>query len=593
MTVSSRFSNIIAVAFLIFVFIISVLSMKNDSLTSDELVHLPAGYSYLTQKDMRLNPEHPPLLKDLSAIPLLFIKNINFPSQISAWRDNVNDQWEFGAYFLYNANNPVEKMVFWGRIPMILILVVLGFYIYLWTKKYFGNKAGLLALFLFSFSPTFLAHGKLVTTDVGAAAGFFISTFYFFKFLNNPSRKNIIIAGIVLGLAELLKFSLVLLFPFFALILFLWVVKVSLTFKEFLKNFKKYFIYFILVLFICFAVIWLVYLYHVWNYPLEKQVNDTRSILKDNNLINNTIIWIAGKPILRPFAHYAMGVVMAIQRTSGGEPVYFFGKISTKASKLYFPFLYFTKEPLVFHILFFIVVFYCIFKIKKSLLENRKNFLEQASLWLSKHFVVMAMIIFIIFYWTVTLKSNLTIGIRHLLPVFPFTIFLVGGGISSWLKNPYLKIKKLVLFWLVLWQAYSVLSAFPHFLPYFNEIIGGSENGYLYVADSNVDWGQDLKRLSRWVNKNKIKKIYVDYSGGYNREAEKYYLKEKHAPWWGQRDPKELPKNSYLAVSVFFLQRGRGKPAPDFNGPSGYYLWLNKYKSVARIGYSIFIYYIY
>ena len=70
-TESSSTTNIIAVGLLIFVFLVAVFSMKDDSLTMDEVAHLPAGYSYLTQKDMRLNPEHPPLLKDLAALPLL------------------------------------------------------------------------------------------------------------------------------------------------------------------------------------------------------------------------------------------------------------------------------------------------------------------------------------------------------------------------------------------------------------------------------------------------------------------------------------------------------------------------------------------
>ncbi|GAI57384.1 unnamed protein product, partial [marine sediment metagenome] len=168
----------------------------------DEVAHLPAGYSYLTQKDMRLNPEHPPLIKDLAAFPLLFIKGINFPSEIKDWKEDINGQWGFGYYFLYGAGNPADIMIFWGRIPMVLILILLGFYIFKWARELFGPKVALLALFLFSFSPTFFAHGRLVTTDVGAAAGVFIATYYFLGALKNPSKRSIIFAGIAFGLAE-------------------------------------------------------------------------------------------------------------------------------------------------------------------------------------------------------------------------------------------------------------------------------------------------------------------------------------------------------------------------------------------------------
>lgn len=594
MIMSNRLTYIIATGLLVFVFIMASLSIRDDSLTSDELVHLPAGYSYLTQKDMRLNPEHPPLLKDLAAIPLLFIRDIKFPSEIKAWQENVNDQWEFGSYFLYRTGNPVEKMIFWGKIPMILILVLLGFYIFLWAKELFGNKASLLALFLFSFSPTFLAHGRLVTTDVGAAAGVFIATYYFIKFLKDSSRKNLIIAGIVLGLAQLAKFSVILLLPFFGILIIVWVITKSSGFREFLKTFGRYFVSCLLIGLIALSLIWVVYQYHTWNYPPEKQAEDTASILaSDNEFLSNLTIWMADKPVLRPIAHYLLGLIMAFQRTGGGDTTYFLGEVSGAGWKTYFPVVYSIKEPLTFHILTLIALLYAAWLIKKPFWV--KPF-SRAKNWIKSHFPEFAMLTFIGLYWVTSLTSNLNIGVRHLLPVFPFTILLVSGTIVFWLSSgSFPKIKKVFLVWLLLWQAYSIITIYPHFIAYFNELVGRPDQGYIYVADSNLDWGQDLKRLSQWVDEKGIDKIYLDYSGGYDKRyysAEKYYLKEKFAPWWGTRSPEELPKGSYLGVSAFFLQRGRGIPAPSFNEPTGFYNWLNEYQPVARAGKSIFIYFI-
>jgi len=211
---SNRYANIIAATLLCIVFLLCVFSIKEDSLTMDEVAHLPSGYSYLIKKDMRLNPEHPPLIKDLAAIPLLFIKNIRFPVDIRDWQEDINGQWGFGYYFLYNAENPADQMIFWGRIPMILVLLLLGFYLFKWTREFLGNEAGILALILFCFSPTFLAHGRLVTTDIGAATGMFIAIYYFLKALRVPTSKNIILAGISFGWAQLCKFSAIILVPF-------------------------------------------------------------------------------------------------------------------------------------------------------------------------------------------------------------------------------------------------------------------------------------------------------------------------------------------------------------------------------------------
>jgi len=199
------------------------------------------------------------------------------------------------------------------------------------------------------------------------------------------------------------------------------------------------------------------------------------------------------------------------------------------------------------------------------------------------------MLVFVLIYWAFSIASNLNIGVRHLLPVFPFTFLLVSGLLNLWLKNPPYGIKYLILTILICWQLITVIKIYPHFLAYFNEIAGGPDRAYIYTVDSNLDWGQDLKRLKKWVEENKIEKIYVDYFGGGDA---KYYLKEKFAPWQDTQDPKELPKGSYLAVSATFLQGGRGIPVPGFDQPFGYYRWLYQYEPITKIGYSIFVYYI-
>ncbi|MDO8601403.1 MAG: glycosyltransferase family 39 protein [bacterium] len=540
------------------------MSIKNDSLTMDELSHLPAGYSYLTQKDMRINPEHPPLIKDLAAIPLLFIPNINFPSDVKAWKDDINGQWDFGNAFLFHSDNPAQIMIFWGRIPMILILILLGFYVFKATKEFFGNKACLLALFLFSFSPTFLAHGRLVTTDVGAAAGALIATYYFIKALQNGSKKSIIIAGVVFGLAELAKFSLILLIPLFFLLALVWWLTKSGKLLPTLKIL-------IMVFIIGYLALWPVYQYHTWNYPAERQARDTKLLLSSfgSRPLADSVVWMSDKPILRPYAQYLLGLSMVLQRAVGGNTTYFMGEVSASGWKTYFPIVYFIKETLSFHILTLVALLYAIWLRKKP------------------SFVIFSLLSFIAIYWGFSLKSNLNIGVRHLLPTIPFAIILVSAATVRWLKAPFLKAKYLFLAALIIWQTVSVASVFPSFLAYFNEAVGGPNKGYLYTVDSNMDWGQDLKRLDQWLDKNNISTIYLDYFGGSDTQ---YYLKDKYSPWWGDRDKKELPKGSYLAVSATFLQGGRGNPVPGFTSSAGFYNWLNDYKPVAKIGYSIFVY---
>lgn len=589
---SNFFTNAIATLLLVFMFFISVFSMAGDSATMDEVAHLPSGYSYLTQQDMRLNPEHPPLIKDFAAFPLLFIDGIKFPSEIKDWKEDINGQWGFGFYFLYGMGNPVDQMIFWGRIPMILLLVLLGFLIFRWARERFGNKVALLALFLYALSPTFIAHGRLVTTDVGAALGVIIASYHFLKFLHSPTEKNIIIAGIAFGIAQLLKLSLVLLYPFFFLTLFFWIVFKVENGK--IRELISYGTKLALILFIGFLVLWPVYQFHTLNLPTEKIKLYSQELLKTHPLQkiidpSKIVTWMAENPILKPWSYYVLGVFMVTERAAGGHTTYFLGEVSNAGWIQYFPVVYFIKEPLVLHILTIIALLFFVYSIKKPFWQKSFSRLKN---WAKNHFTEFAMILWIVIYWAFSLGSNLNIGVRHLLPTLPFIYILVSIGIVAWLdtgkKLVFSFAKYAILAVLILWQSISVISIYPHFLSYFNEAAGGADNGYIYTVDSNLDWGQDLRRLRDWVDEEGIDKIYVDYFGGGDA---KYYLKEKFRPWSGDRNPAELQKGDYLAVSATFLQGGRGKPAQGFDQPYGHYLWLYEYEPpVEKIGYSIFIY---
>jgi len=110
---SNRLTNFIAAILLIIMFSLALSSILDDTLTFDETAHIPAGYSYLTQRDYRLNPEHPPLAKDLAAFPLLFL-NLNFPKDHPSWTQEGNAVWwlqfDFGSQFLYKSGNNPDQI---------------------------------------------------------------------------------------------------------------------------------------------------------------------------------------------------------------------------------------------------------------------------------------------------------------------------------------------------------------------------------------------------------------------------------------------------------------------------------------------------
>ena len=547
------------------------LSMVQDSLTFDELAHIPAGYSYLTQKDYRLNPEHPPLIKDLAGLPLLFL-NLNFPEKDRAWlQQNSAPAWwtqfDLGTKFLYESGNNPREIIIWSRLPMVLLLLGFGLFLFKWAKELGGNYAGLATLTLFSFSPEFIAHGRLVTTDVGAALGATASTYFWLKFLKEPKKLNVFLAGIFLGVALLIKFSLVLLIPSFVIITLVYA--------------KKYIIKAILVGIISLIIIWPIYQFHIWNYPADHQLRDTVSDLAGNKIapLKNLTIWMADKPFLRPWAQFFKGVLMATSRTTSGNTVYFLGEISASGWRYYFPVIYFLKVPLAFHFIILItIILAAVLAIKKRLTFSIK-----------KHFILFAFLVFLAIYWLTAIMGNLNIGIRHLLPVFPFMYLSVVLLLKEVLANlPPLPKKALLalVFMLFLWYAVSSLSSFPNYLSYFNQLAGGTENGYKYAVDSNYDWGQDFYKLVAFVERNNIQKIYLDYFGG---ENPKYWLGEKFI----QLNPREIkePPSGWVAVSLNQLMGGTAKPVSGFDQETDYYRWLEDYTLKAKAGNSIFIYY--
>jgi len=428
----------------------------------------------------------------------------------------------------------------------------------------------------------------LVTTDIASALGILISTYYFLAFLEKPKRKNIILTGVSLAFALLVKFNTFLLIPYFGVLIVIKSMIESFDLNTCFRNFLSYCLNFILVLAVCFFCVWLVYLWHVINYPPDLQIRDIEVLMSSHQIpmLRVILVRLARVSILRPLVQYFFGLSMVFQRASFGHTTYFLGEVSAAGWRNYFPVVYSIKVPLSFHILTIVSLLVASLRIKEPFW--RKTWPRFKS-WAKDHFEELSFLFFIVMYWMSSLISPLNIGVRHLLPVFPLTILLVSKVISESLSPPYKKAKCLLLTMLILWQAASVIFIYPYFLSYFNEIVGGPTNGHKYVVNSNLDWGQDLKRLVKWVELNNIEKIYVSYFGGGDAE---YYLKEKFMPWWGTRPESEFEKPNYLAVSASSLQGGKGIPSPGFNQDAGFYLWLDKYEPISRIGYSIFVYYI-
>lgn len=587
-------------------FMLAITSMARDSAIVDEVAHIPAGYSYLRYGDYRLNPEHPPLIKDLAGLPLQFMK-LKFPDQLPAWKTDVNGQWEVGWNFLYYLGNDAQMVIFWSRLPILLLAIGFGAFLYQFVWHRWGKWVGLVTLFGYVFSPNFLAHSHYVTTDLGASVFIFMALAAFLRYVERSSRGNLVLLSLGLAAAQLAKFSSVLLYPFLAamgsMIALVWTSKHSVW--------QRLYTYVGgLILASAGSLVW-IYLYyvpHVIHMPVEVQrrLIDASLNYGQSSRFHDPVLALSNVPVLRPLAQYFLGLGMVFGRLDGGNVTYFLGQVSVNSFKAYFPVLFVLKTQIPLLLLMATLlassIYGIFFRPKNWLKRFRKSFQGNFAEWLLG--------LFIGFYFAVAIKGNLDLGIRHILPIYVPLFVLVAIGTVR-LARRYRSLGRshlapIALVVLALWYAGSAFWVAPHFISYFNELIGGPANADRYFSDSSVDWGQDLLRLQYYfISHPELGRVGVDYFGG--AIPSYYFCKRLHnvdgsivadasgydcrgsvyEEWHSQYG--KYP-GKWLVVSETFLENDRY--FAKFYNRSGYE-YLRQRQPVAKIGYSLYLYQLY
>ncbi len=575
-----NFVTILAAVFLILMAVAAIFSIQNDTITNDEVVHISAGYSYITKFDYRMNPEHPPLIKILAATPLLFTK-IKFP-ETSAWQNA--DQWSWGDEFLFKSDNNADLIILLSRLPIILLMIILGIYIFLWGRELLGEKIALLVVGLYSFSPNIIAHGRLVTTDLGITCFGFITLYYFWRFLSLKNNKSLYLFYLFFSLSLLVKFSA----PVIVIILISVLTVYLLRYWGSWAKLKKELILGLRILFIAgflgILAIFIVYLPLTSHMPYDVILKFIDTNIKYGFLVIPESVFVPvlkfmGQNLfLKPLAWYFMGMAMVFAHSVGGHTTYFWGQIGN-GWWYYFPVIFNIKTTIPVLIGFYSALFLLIVKFIKFLSKNKfgnvfKNYFNELYL-----------LVPVGIFFLLGAKSRLNLGVRYILPIYPF-VFLLGGFFIYYLIQKYTKfpgrVINYVMIILVLWQFLCFILIFPHYLGFFNGFIGGADKGYRYAVDSNLDWGQDLKRLKIYMDEHQIDKVYLSYFG---RGSPEYY-KINYETLYPDSEGKV---RGLVAISATNLQGAavfeNGNWRPLFS-------WLKKYSLVDKIGYSIFLYHL-
>jgi hypothetical protein len=547
---------------------LAVSSMRTKSAVIDETAHLPAGYTYLKTRDFRLNPEHPPLAKELAALPLLWIEP-RMREVSDTWQQHR--QFEFGHRFLYRWND-ADRLLFWGRLPIVGLGAALASAVFLWTRSRFGIAPAAVALFLSVLSPDLLAHGQIVTTDVAIALFLFLSVIAFRALTERVTLTRVGLAGLAAGAAFATKFSALVLLPILV-VLSLWVALSRAPLPLALGRMpvrvvagagRK-----LAVLALSATAMAAVALAFVWaTYAFQPRLaNDAEGErafewwrIEPETPSLAEAVRAARATRLLPDA-YLYGLVYALRSTKS-HPAFLCGQISNQGWWYYFPVTFLIKTPLPLLAILLLPL----------LARGQPGPRLGPFVWVP-----------VMVYVAVSVAQNLNIGHRHLLPIYPFLFVAAGVSAATFATGH----RRWVVVALCAWYGGSVLRVHPHYLGYFNELAGGPSGGWRYLVDSNLDWGQDLKALKQWMDGHGVAQIKLSYFGA--ADPAYHGLRYEMLPGYGGAtgDPvvRDVRAGELVAVSATNLQG-------VFLGPEVKPLMarLRTLPPVDRVGYSIFIY---
>ena len=432
----------------------------------------------------------------------------------------------------------------------ILLTVILGLTLAWWTRKRFGSPAALMSLLIFTFSPLIIAHGRYVTTDLAVTAFIFWSCLMWLSYLETGKQSTLIWTGVLAGLAFGSKFNGLILYPIFLLLYSLHRGKTPLAERR-KESGRSLFASLVLVPFL---IIYSLYFF------------DTRSVLQDPRLgprlqhISEPARTLAAIPI--PAYYYARGLHILLRDMKGGHPAYLLGKAVPRGSWLYFPVAFAVKTPLADLLLLGLCAF---------LAARRWRQIRTVSL------VWLALAVPPLIYFAVSMSSRMNIGVRHILPVYPFLFVLVGAVLFGRAHGRYTMPACAAGFALAALLIAESASIHPDYLAFFNMLSGGPRNGPHYLIDSNLDWGQDLKKLKRWSVINGAAPLCLSYFG----PADPEYYRINYRPLASARNRAEVENlNCFAAVSSHEL----------FGTESERFRALRELEPVARVGYSIYVY---
>ena len=510
---------------------------------------------------------HAPLLSSiLSAFPLLFLDVEEIPAEELQHmaRDVV-------TVFPYYKNNNLDTITFWSRIGSILVAIAVAYYVYRWASELYGIKAGLLALFIYTFNPVILAWSATAYTDFLSAGFMFIASYYYWNFLVTQRRGHLVTSGVIYGLALATKITALFLLPILIISYFIYSRPISWT-----KVRSGFFCVFIIAS-LGFSSLFLIHIGDV------KPIYD----LNDPFYQNGTSAWFRSEErlngILDTFGSRDSGLRAFVKTVATEVPIpastffdavishsntnkekstsYLFGEWKHGGWWYYYLVALIIQVPIPI-LLFFLMAIIFVRQLKRREIHHEIYLLIPVFFWL------------LLFSFV----SRLDLGLRHILIIFPFSIVFASKVVHFRVKN-FERTVKSSFYILCIWLIATTVLTFPFYHNYFNEIIGGSQDGYKYLT---TDAGPNIRHIGPYMEEHNLTSVKF--------RAPAVERPEYRSVWYEELTC--APATGVIIIGTGPLVGGYYSTDEDFSGEvnENCFGWLQQLEPVDNIGYSLLVY---
>lgn len=536
------------------------------SATIDESPHIFAGYRYWQCGDFGVNVEHPPLLKLLAAVPLMS-KALIQPSWECGSKVTSTDESYLAGNLFISKNDP-DNIVVPARLSAALISLFLALMVFLAAREMFGRFESVIALGLLVFEPNIIAHGSLVTTDMAVAATMFAAVYAFCRYRNDPTWIRFLVVGLATGATLASKHSGILILPILTLLFItdFFLARKTETGGNVGRRLMRRVGSFAGIVFFAFAVLWAFYGFRYDSVP-----NDSQPPALVASIFENAPPEIVNSPVvqtMRVVTHifpesYAAGL-FHVMRSGNDRPMFLFGEVYPTARWFYFPAAFLIKTSVALLIL--LVVSFLTIGLYRTRRREMLFLLLPAALFLG-----------------ISLGSGLNIGVRHILPIYPFFIVIAAAGVGYWATKH--RIVRYFLIALLIFHAVTAFRTAPNYLAFANDFWGGTNKTHRLLSDSNVEWGQNYKLVREYVERRNLSDCHIA-TFGYGELVQAYQpckLMPNDYGWnlteqLSEPVPPVVEGTIFLSVASF----------PPLGGDE--YEPILKTEPVAIIGGSIFVY---